>query len=139
MLVSLTPSGVLLALAGGGLIGLSAIVLLWSNGRIAGISGILFASLQGKPDSGWRWMFLLGLVLGGLLFHALTGQPQPAPPQASIGLLMLAGLLVGLGTRLGSGCTSGHGVCGLARFSVRSLAATLTFIGSGMLTVFFLG
>lgn len=139
MLVALTPGEILQALAGGGLIGLSAALLLWSHGRIAGISGILFTSLLGKDgENGWRWLFLLGLILGGFGFHAFSGQAQPAPPQASVGLLMLAGLLVGLGTRLGSGCTSGHGVCGLARFSVRSLVATLSFIASGMLTVFVL-
>lgn len=123
-------------LAGGLLIGLSAAMLMLLNGRVAGISGLL-AGL-GRPGSG-RWLtdaaFLLGLLLGPPLFALLAGHWPEMRIGASLPVLALAGLLVGFGTRLGSGCTSGHGVCGLARFSPRSLAAVLVFLGTGMVTV----
>ena len=125
------------ALAGGALIGLSASLLLLFNGRIAGISGILnglfFAQ---KQDKLWRLLFLLGLVLGGLLFH--TGLPDFNHPRQNYPLPLLAvgGFLVGFGARMANGCVSGHGVCGLANLSVRSLVATGTFMVSGMLTVY---
>ncbi len=125
------------ALGGGLLIGLSAVLLLWLNGRIAGISGILNGALARQPgDSAWRVTFLVGLLLGGGLFWWLT--PHAFEPRQGfpISLLLGAGFLVGFGTRLGSGCTSGHGVCGLGRRSMRSVLATVTFVGCGMLTVF---
>ena len=142
-MASITFQDLLGALAGGLLIGLAATLLLWGNGRIAGISGILFGALRGaqsgeEGERGWRWLFLIGVVAGAWLFHQLSGASVPAPPSVGTPLLLLGGLLVGLGTRLGSGCTSGHGVCGLARLSPRSLAATLMFIGVGMLTVWLL-
>lgn len=124
------------SLAGGLLIGLSAALLILLNGRIAGISGLV-AGL-GRP-AGERWLadaaFILGLVLGPPLFAALAGHWPEMRIGAGLPVLALAGLLVGFGTRLGSGCTSGHGVCGLARLSPRSLAAVLVFVGTGMLTV----
>jgi hypothetical protein len=125
------------ALVGGALIGIAASLLLLANGRIAGISGILGSALRPVcPDRSWRLLFLLGLPLGALLAWALGGR-GPAPEMAaSAPVLVLAGLLVGLGTQLGSGCTSGHGVCGLARRSKRSLVATLTFMFTGAVTVF---
>lgn len=124
-----------LPIIGGALIGLSA-SLYWSlNGRIAGISGILGGALQSRgADRSGRVAFLLGLLLAGIGFAVFTNRialpPLPLLPLAA------AGLLVGLGTRLGGGCTSGHGVCGLSRFSPRSLAAVLTFMATGALTVF---
>lgn len=123
-------------LAGGLLIGLSAAMLLLLNGRIAGISGLV-AGL-GRPGRA-RWLadaaFLLGLVLGPPAFALLAGRWPEMRIAANLPVLALAGLLVGFGTRLGSGCTSGHGVCGLARLSPRSLAAVLAFLATGMLTV----
>ena len=124
------------ALAGGGLIGLSAAMLLLLNGRIAGISGLV-AGLGARP--GARWLadlaFMLGLVSGPPLFAHLSGAWPEMRLVATVPVLTAAGFLVGFGTRLGSGCTSGHGVCGLARLSPRSIAAVLTFLASGMLTV----
>ena len=124
------------ALAGGALIGLSAAMLVLLNGRIAGISGViggLFKPVKG--DVAWRAAFVLGLV-GAPWVHALfAALPQPRI-DASIVALVVAGLLVGVGTRYGSGCTSGHGVCGLARLSPRSLVATVSFMGAGFATVF---
>ena len=123
------------SLAGGALIGLSAALLMLLNGRIAGISGLV----AGLGRFGARWFadlaFLLGLVLGPPLFARLAGHWPEMRIEAGLPVLALAGLLVGFGTRLGSGCTSGHGVCGLARLSPRSLAAVAVFLGTGMLTV----
>jgi uncharacterized membrane protein YedE/YeeE len=117
------------ALAGGALIGLAAVLLLWLNGRIAGISGIagrLWFAPRG--DRAWRWLFLLGLLLGAGLWALLS--PTPLQPRRGfpVSLLLLAGLLVGYGTSMAGGCTSGHGVCGIARLSARSLAATGVFM-----------
>ena len=125
----------LLPLTGGVLLGLSAMWLLLSLGRIAGISGIAWGSLAG-PERMWRALFLVGLLLGGLLTHNVMGQPVPAESTESLWLIVASGLLVGLGTRMGGGCTSGHGVCGLGRRSPRSLVATLTFMTLGVITVF---
>jgi uncharacterized membrane protein YedE/YeeE len=124
------------ALLGGALIGLSASLLLLANGRVAGISGILggLVAHAGK-DRLWRGAFLAGLLLAGLAFVLLRPSAFGAG-SASVPVLAAAGLLVGVGTRLGSGCTSGHGVCGLSRLSPRSLAATVTFMVTGGLTVF---
>ena len=125
----------LLPLTGGILLGLSAIWLLLTLGRVAGISGIAWGSIAG-PDRGWRWLFLIGLLLGGLLTHTVIGQPLPDESTAPTWLIAISGLLVGIGTRMGGGCTSGHGVCGLGRRSPRSVSATLTFMSLGIVTVF---
>jgi uncharacterized membrane protein YedE/YeeE len=124
------------ALAGGLLIGLSATLLYLLSGRIAGISGIagnLFSTTG--DERGWRWRFLLGLLGGGALVTVLGGGAALEFRSSPL-LTIVAGLLVGYGTRLGSGCTSGHGVCGLARLSRRSLVALLVFMGMAVLTVF---
>lgn len=128
------------ALAGGALIGASAVVLKWCNGRIAGISGIL-AGGSGLSDAGdrlWRVLFLLGILLGSaLVVFLMPGQPAFTPREGfPVWLLLLAGLSVGFGSRLGSGCTSGHGICGIARFSSRSFAAVSVFFACGAATVF---
>jgi uncharacterized membrane protein YedE/YeeE len=124
------------SLAGGLLIGLAAALFVLFNGRIAGISGILGGMLGlPKGDTAWRVAFLLGLVLAPLAFALV--HPLPAVQvDAGTGTLVAAGLLVGIGTRYGSGCTSGHGVCGLSRLSPRSLVATLAFMLAGFATVF---
>jgi uncharacterized membrane protein YedE/YeeE len=124
------------ALGGGLLIGLAAAMFVLFNGRIAGISGILGGLLRPVPgERGWRIAFLLGLVAAPLVYTLAA--PLPAMRiDAGTGTLIAAGLLVGVGTRYGAGCTSGHGVCGLARGSARSLAATLAFMGAGFATVF---
>jgi len=125
------------ALAGGLLIGSAAGLLAILKGRIAGISGIVGGLLQRQAlnDSGLRVAFIAGLLLAPLVFQLFTQLPQPEM-DTRFGTLALAGLLVGFGTRLGSGCTSGHGVCGLARLSPRSVVATLTFMATGVTTVF---
>ncbi|VTU36281.1 putative transporter component [Variovorax sp. PBS-H4] len=126
----------LTALAGGVLIGVAAAMFVLLNGRVAGISGVLGGLLRPlKGDSAWRIAFVLGLVGAPLLYLLFAVPPRPQI-DAGYGTLLLAGLLVGIGTRYGSGCTSGHGVCGLSRFSLRSLAATAAFMGAGFVTVF---
>lgn len=126
------------ALIGGALIGVSAAVLMLFNGRIAGISGIIGGLLGPRqPDRGERLAFVGGLVLAPMLYW--LGHSRPVVEIAATpAALVLAGLLVGFGSRLGSGCTSGHGVCGISRLSVRSLVATLTFMSAGFVTVFVL-
>jgi len=124
------------ALAGGLLIGISATAMLFLLGRITGISGIFAGCLKPAPDGAWRYLFLLGLILGPFLFHRFSGAPVPLPSSAGWPLTIAAGLLVGFGTRLGGGCTSGHGVCGIARLSKRSIAGTIVFMAMGVLTVF---
>ncbi|HEX9701380.1 MAG TPA: YeeE/YedE family protein [Rhodospirillales bacterium] len=123
--------------AGGILIGAASSLLILLNGRIAGISGILGGAF-GAPanDIAWRVAFVAGLVLGPLVVGAVAGPLPDIAMQASPPVLIVAGLLVGFGTRLGNGCTSGHGVCGIARGSRRSLAATAVFIAVAALTVF---
>ena len=130
-------SGIGSALAGGGLIGAAAVLLMALEGRIAGISGIVGGLLPPTPasDKGWRIAFLVGLIAGPVLVALALGIPAVGAPMVGIGGALLAGALVGVGTGLGSGCTSGHGVCGLARLSPRSLAATLTFMATAALTV----
>lgn len=122
------------ALLGGLLIGLAASLLLFTHGRIAGISGMLARAIDGDPkERGFRLSFLLGLASAGLVVALVRGLPDgPATPLL---LTAAAGFLVGLGTRMGNGCTSGHGVCGNSRLSRRSLVATCSFIASGALTV----
>lgn len=134
-------------LAGGILIGISATWLMVTLGRIAGISGIAGTLITTRPkgDSGWRVAFLAGLITAPILLVLtggglgnVIGQPNEVigNPAGGITLMLIAGLLVGIGTGLGSGCTSGHGVCGLSRLSPRSLAATMTFLVSAMITVY---
>ena len=128
------------SLAGGMLIGLAAALLIVLLGRIAGISGIVGALLQRSSwasvaNWGWRAAFVIGMVAAPLVWQLIAPLPPMEMPSNPL-VIVLAGLLVGFGTRLWSGCTSGHGVCGLSRLSLRSLAATLTFIGAGAATVF---
>jgi uncharacterized membrane protein YedE/YeeE len=131
------------ALIGGALIGLAAAFLWLGIGRIAGISGIIgnLWSPGSQPQQGniaWRVAFLIGLIAAPMLFGLAGGTLPPIQLPSSPALIVSAGLLVGVGTRLGSGCTSGHGVCGLARLSRRSLVATATFMATAILTVFFI-
>lgn len=126
------------SLAGGALIGLAVAMFVLLNGRIAGISGVLGGLLRPmRGDVAWRIAFVLGLVCASVVFRRFTVLP-PLQIDAGIPALVVAGLLVGLGTRYGSGCTSGHGVCGLSRMSPRSLVATAIFMGAGFATVFVL-
>ena len=123
------------ALLGGMLIGLSATILLAFNGRIAGISGIVNGAIRFAAGEGWRWIFIFGMLAGGALYEYLLA-PQPTPTSLfAPWAMILGGFLVGFGARMGSGCTSGHGVCGLGRLSPRSLVAVLTFLTTGMVTV----
>lgn len=124
------------ALAGGVLIGIAAALFVLLNGRIAGISGIVGGLLKpARGDLAWRAAFVAGLVAAPLLYVLFATVPAPQI-DAGYGALVVAGLMVGLGTRYGSGCTSGHGVCGLSRLSPRSLVATLAFMAAGFATVF---
>lgn len=125
-----------ISLAGGVLIGAAAAMFLLFNGRIAGISGILGGALRPKAgDTGWRAAFVAGLIAAPLLYQLATPLPD-VQIDASTAELVVAGLLVGVGTRYGSGCTSGHGVCGLSRLSPRSTVATAAFMAAGFATVF---
>lgn len=129
-----TPSS---AILGGLLIGGASTALMLLNGRIAGISGILGGLLAPQGgEVGWRAAFLVGLLLAAPLYLAFGGALPAVRIDASLGVFVIAGLLVGFGTRLGSGCTSGHGVCGIGRLSPRSIAATLVFMATAILTVF---
>lgn len=122
-------------LLGGLTLGAAAMWLLFSLGRVAGISGILWGVMAG-PDRHWRVFFLMGLLMGGVVIHAVLGMPVPAQSSTPLPLVVFSGLLVGFGTRMGGGCTSGHGVCGIGRQSLRSIVATATFMVTGVLTVF---
>jgi len=130
-------SDYLSGLAGGLLIGSAAALLVLLNGRVAGISGILGGLLQtgNKGDKIWRLMFVLGLLAAPFIYRFVFGLPTVTIDAGTIELI-IAGLLVGIGTRYASGCTSGHGVCGISRGSMRSLAATLTFMAAGFITVY---
>lgn len=124
------------SLIGGALIGFASGGLMILNGRIAGISGVFHLAAEGSREA-WRWAFLLGLVLTGSVAQkvfpiAVATTPETASTLNHIALIVAAGLLVGIGTRMGSGCTSGHGICGLARLSPRSLVAVLVFLGTGI-------
>ena len=125
------------ALFGGALIGLAAVVLWVMDGRVAGISGIVGGLVNPiDGDTGWRISFLLGLIAAPLAYCAASGGLPSVTISSSLPLLVVGGLLVGFGTRLGGGCTSGHGVCGVARLSPRSLVATLVFMAGGFATTF---
>ena len=128
----------LLALSGGLLIGLAASLMLFWNGRVTGISGIVYSAAVKpvKNDKAWRWSFIVGLLVGGLILQFIYPTAFSHGLQTKSWTVIVAGLLVGFGTTLGSGCTSGHGVCGLSRLSPRSIIATLTFIGAGVFAVF---
>jgi len=120
------------SLAGGLLIGAASVWLLAANGRVAGISGILHGLFAQPPgDRSWRLLFITGLIAAGFAWHLYAG-PAPAREGFGLGWAAAAGLLVGLGTRVSGGCTSGHGVCGLGRFSLRSLVAVAVFMASGI-------
>ena len=128
-----------LSLAGGILIGLAALLLLILNGRVMGISGILgglFSRGVVEGDRIWRITFLIGVVLGPFLVMQLTGASIDIRPAASGFTLMASGLIIGLGTAIGSGCTSGHGICGMARLSIRSIVAVMIFMSSAIITVY---
>ncbi len=127
---------------GGLIISFSVILLMYLLGRIAGISGIFWGAVQPtalanyfSKDRAWNWLFLLGLPLGAWLAKVLL-HISPTPPSGDILLTIIAGLLVGAGAKISSGCTSGHGVCGISRFSMRSIIATLVFMTTGIITVF---
>jgi len=133
-----TPFTPIASLLGGALIGLSAVLLMWTTGRIAGVSGIaarLFPPYEDRELAG-RLAFVAGLVLAPVLARLGAGSLPAQTIAAGTPLLIVAGLLTGFGALWGSGCTSGHGVCGLSRLSVRSLVATMTFMAAGMATVF---
>lgn len=122
---------------GGALIGLSAVMLMLFNGRIAGISGVFSGAAFAKPgDRSWRMFFVIGLIAAPVLYTTVTGLQPAFELEAGWPLIILGGLLVGFGTRLGSGCTSGHGVCGLSRLSPRAFVAVGTFMAAGMFTVY---
>jgi len=124
------------ALLGGGLIGLASAFLLLANGKIAGISGIIGGFVASKKsDVLWRLMFLLGLVIGGFIITMVFRDNTIIASAPTYPRAIVAGLIVGIGTALGSGCTSGHGVCGISRFSKRSIVATVTFILTGFVTL----
>lgn len=128
--------GFALPLAGGLLIGCAAVLLLLLLGRIAGISGIVWSAVSGQADNSWRWLFIVGLLLGPILYHQLAAVPNPLPSSLPWWQAIAGGLLVGFGVKLGSGCTSGHGVCGIGRLSPRSLTATVLFMATGIVTVY---
>jgi uncharacterized membrane protein YedE/YeeE len=125
------------ALLGGALIGAAASLLLWSHGKVAGISGLYGGLLRkGTSDRAMRLSFVAGLLASGLAVRLVWPAAFVSSWMPTLGLALLAGVVVGVGTQMGNGCTSGHGVCGISRFSVRSIVATLTFMATGFLTVF---
>ncbi|CDT80764.1 TPA: YeeE/YedE family protein [Vibrio diabolicus] len=125
------------SLFGGLLLGISATILLLVNGKIAGISGIMNGIMSPKKgDYSWRLLFAVGMIAGGLISVLMLGVAVPSTANLSLGMVIAAGLLVGIGTRLGNGCTSGHGICGMGRLSKRSIVATCVFMAVAGLTVF---
>ncbi|EJG0041170.1 MULTISPECIES: YeeE/YedE family protein [Vibrio harveyi group] len=125
------------SLFGGILLGFSATILLLVNGKIAGISGIMNGIMSPKKgDYSWRLLFAVGMIAGGLISVLMLGVAVPSTANLSLGMVIAAGLLVGIGTRLGNGCTSGHGICGMGRLSKRSIVATCVFMAVAGLTVF---
>ncbi|WP_423251918.1 YeeE/YedE family protein [Vibrio alginolyticus] len=123
-----------MSLLGGIIVGVSAITLMLFTGKTAGISGILNGAVE-SADRVWRIVFLIAMVLGGVFAVYVLGGHVPDQYSGSLILVIAAGLLVGVGTRIGNGCTSGHGICGIGRFSIRSVVATCTFMATAMLTV----
>jgi uncharacterized membrane protein YedE/YeeE len=128
-------NAMLVPLIGGLCIGISSLVMLALLGRITGISGI-FAGVISADSGTWRWAFIAGLIGGPVIFRGLDGSAAVFPSDAGWPLIVVAGLLVGFGTRYAGGCTSGHGVCGIGRLSQRSIMATITFISAGVITVY---
>ena len=127
---------ILKALAGGAIIGTAVTLMLWLNGRVTGISGIINGALcRPRKDSLWRYTFLAGLLAGGGVLYAVNPAVFENTTARSLPEVAVAGILVGFGTVLGSGCTSGHGVCGISRWSIRSIVATIVFIASGVVAV----
>ncbi|HHK8583236.1 TPA: YeeE/YedE family protein [Vibrio parahaemolyticus] len=125
------------SLFGGILLGISATILLLVNGKIAGISGIMNGIMSPKKgDYSWRLLFAVGIIAGGLISVLMLGVAVPSTANLSLGMVIAAGLLVGIGTRLGNGCTSGHGICGMGRLSKRSIVATCVFMAVAGLAVF---
>jgi uncharacterized membrane protein YedE/YeeE len=125
----------LIALIGGVCIGLASVLLMILTGRIAGISGITFTAVSSPRKNIWAILFIVGLMLGAFLYHLLSGAPIPNI-DISLPYLLGGGFIVGMGTKLGSGCTSGHGICGIGRLSTRSIIATCTFMIFGMISVY---
>ncbi len=125
----------LMALVGGVLIGAAVSVMLLFNGRVTGISGIISGAMF-RPKDIWRWSFLLGLLVGGSILNQINSAFFSGSLLSDWWTTVAAGILVGFGTLLGSGCTSGHGVCGISRLSIRSVVATVTFIIAGMVSVY---
>lgn len=123
-------------LIGGMLIGLSATLLLLFNGRIAGVSGILSGAFLEKGDRSWRWMFLVGMILTSFVYQLFYPESFTEPENIPLLILISGSFIIGFGTRMGGGCTSGHGICGIGRISPRSIAATFIFMGSGLVTVY---
>ncbi|MFH4475593.1 YeeE/YedE thiosulfate transporter family protein [Vibrio alginolyticus] len=123
-----------MSLLGGIIVGVSAITLMLFTGKTAGISGILNGAVE-NADRVWRIVFLIAMVLGGVFAVYVLSGHVPEQYSGSVVLVIVAGLLVGVGTRIGNGCTSGHGICGIGRFSIRSVVATCTFMATAMLTV----
>ena len=126
------------ALLGGLIIGVSVVLFFYTTGRMAGISGIFANTVTTKTNRSSNFFFLLGLVVGPFIYFYSSNGPVNFKITDSLVLIILGGFLVGLGTRIGGGCTSGHGICGISRISIRSIVATITFIITGMLTVFIL-
>ena len=123
-----------MSLLGGVMVGASAVILMLFTGKTAGISGILNGAVE-NTDRVWRIVFLIAMALGGVFAVYAFGAHVTTEYSGSLGLVVVAGLLVGVGTRIGNGCTSGHGICGMGRFSIRSVVATCTFMATAMLTV----
>lgn len=128
------PSEWTYALIGGALIGLATTLMLYWNGRVTGVSGIVNSLLQANPQ-GWRWGFVGGLIFGGFILRMAHAEVFVTALKAPLWTVPLAGVLVGFGTAMGGGCTSGHGVCGISRLSLRSILATIVFITAGVLAV----
>ncbi|MBL4576077.1 MAG: YeeE/YedE family protein [Opitutaceae bacterium] len=135
-------SNIIFPIIGGAFIGVAVISLMLILGHIMGISGLLWAAVSNKSESNslddklWRWTLIIGLPLGTLLAHSLTSIAVPEQGPVNIVMLLTGAFLVGFGTKLGNGCTSGHGVCGIGRLSIRSLVATVIFILVAMITVY---
>jgi uncharacterized membrane protein YedE/YeeE len=129
----------ILGLVGGALIGIAVSLMLLWNGRVTGVSGIVYGVFTPvKGDTAWRWYFIAGLLMGGLSLKATAPELLAVELQTKTSISVLAGVLVGFGAILGGGCTSGHGVCGVSRFSLRSIVATLVFMSAGIAAVAFL-